>query len=732
MQVTKNKVLLFTILGLLIPFFLYAQPSGKGISSVTEEDASPETFPWQIKFPNTSVTDNNDGTVSIDFGATGDITSVGDVTSGAAFDGTQGTTLTFNNAGGDGILLYNGEFSFDKNLGIGTTNPTQALDVSGTIAGTTITGANVTSGADPGHTHGSSSITEADPLAILTTGTRSLSGDWDNGDFDISTLGNIGIGNTNPLVLLDTTTSPSGGLKVLASGRVGIGTTAPGYELEVIGDISNTGDIYTGDNYQVVNNMGALGNLGVGTTDPTLKVDVRGAGTSVFGFTGGSMGIGNTAPQGMLDVSATTPGLGLIVTSGNRVGIGTTNPSQKLEIVGNLIVSGTGTFNILSITNPIDISGQTNLSGDTENVLTGDALSIGAAITRDTEWNGLDFLVGTATGTLSGEIVAGTAPGGSLGGTWASPTIDDLFLLNTGDIGGGTYTFTGNVSTLGNVGIGNTNPLVLLDTGTSPNAGLKVLASGYTGIGTTEPGATLHLRASNAGAVTDHSSAVLILEKGANPILQFQSANTQSAVGIVWGDPEDNDVGRIVYDHTTNKFSLWTAGSQNMVLDSSGNVGIGTTNPTGSFQVGTSPSAPILFVDGANVGIGKTAPAQKLDVAGLIKTTDTLPLSRLNILNVATGTIPGSTLSFTKQFTLDKMMAQNTGGTNAIFTLYGSPASGTGPYYNLSVGQTSTTSVLNVTSFTGGTVPANHLMLVDINSVSGTVPGMRLEVWGHE
>ena len=227
MQVTKNKVLLFTILGLTIPFFLYAQPSGKGISSVTEEDASPETFPWQIKFPNTSVTDNNDGTVSIDFGATGDITSVGDVTSGVAFDGTQGTTLTFNNAGGDGALLYNGEFSFDKNLGIGTTNPTQALDVSGTINATTITGANVTSGADPGHTHGSSSITEADPLAILATGTRSLSGDWDNGDFDISTLGNIGIGNTNPLVLLDTTTSPRGGLKVLASGRGGIGTNTP-------------------------------------------------------------------------------------------------------------------------------------------------------------------------------------------------------------------------------------------------------------------------------------------------------------------------------------------------------------------------------------------------------------------------------------------------------------------------------------------------------------------------
>lgn len=38
----------------------------------------------------------------------------------------------------------------------------------------------------------------------------------------------------------------------------------------------------------------------------------------------------------------------------------------------------------------------------------------------------LDYLVGTATGSLSGEIVAGTTPGGELGGTWASPTVDEV------------------------------------------------------------------------------------------------------------------------------------------------------------------------------------------------------------------------------------------------------------------------------------------------------------------
>lgn len=36
-----------------------------------------------------------------------------------------------------------------------------------------------------------------------------------------------------------------------------------------------------------------------------------------------------------------------------------------------------------------------------------------------------DYLVGTANGGLSAEIVVGTSPGGELGGTWGTPTLDD-------------------------------------------------------------------------------------------------------------------------------------------------------------------------------------------------------------------------------------------------------------------------------------------------------------------
>ena len=51
--------------------------------------------------------------------------------------------------------------------------------------------------------------------------------------------------------------------------------------------------------------------------------------------------------------------------------------------------------------------------------------------------------------TLTGSEMnfdGGATPAGSLGGTWASPTIDDLFLLNNGDIGTGVYDFGGATS----------------------------------------------------------------------------------------------------------------------------------------------------------------------------------------------------------------------------------------------------------------------------------------------
>jgi hypothetical protein len=54
-------------------------------------------------------------------------------------------------------------------------------------------------------------------------------------------------------------------------------------------------------------------------------------------------------------------------------------------------------------------------------ILQGDVADIEADVTA---LQGIDYLVGTATAVLSSEIVVGTTPGGELGNTWASPTVD--------------------------------------------------------------------------------------------------------------------------------------------------------------------------------------------------------------------------------------------------------------------------------------------------------------------
>ncbi len=56
----------------------------------------------------------------------GDITSVGDCADGACFDGTQGTTLTFNNASGDQTLAFDNtlqDFSFSDDLQLVNAHP---------------------------------------------------------------------------------------------------------------------------------------------------------------------------------------------------------------------------------------------------------------------------------------------------------------------------------------------------------------------------------------------------------------------------------------------------------------------------------------------------------------------------------------------------------------------------------------------------------------------------------
>jgi len=140
----------------------------------------------------------------------------------------------------------------------------------------------------------------------------------------------------------------------------------------------------------------------------------------------------------------------------------------------------------------------------------------------------VNYLVGTADATLSAEIVVGTTPGGELGNTWASPTIDsthsgsahhtlytdaeavsavvtaDDYLVNdANDITSGGITFGTNATAINSDGSAvfneqgaNVDFRIEGDT----NSELFVVDGGLdmVGIGTLVPATTLHVR----GAIT--------------------------------------------------------------------------------------------------------------------------------------------------------------------------------------------------------------------------------------
>ena len=105
-------------------------------------------------------------------------------------------------------------------------------------------------------------------------------------------------------------------------------------------------------------------------------------------------------------------------------------------------------------------------------------------------------------------------------------------------------------------------------------------SDGNVGIGTADPDGKPHIHTATAGSVTAVAGAdELVLENSTNVGLSLLCPN--SAVGnIFFGDPEDNDIGRIKYTHASNKMGFFTNAAEVMTILSSGDVGIGTTSPS--------------------------------------------------------------------------------------------------------------------------------------------------------
>jgi hypothetical protein len=265
-----------------------------------------------------------------------------------------------------------------------------------------------------------------------------------------------------------------------------------------------------------------------------------------------------------------------VISSGN-VGIGVTSPGSPLEIAAESTNVGNTLLSIgNAILNPNTRDSWIKMYGSQATVDKTFAVGnmygkfvvnyLGTRATNPESGGTKMFAVDGSTGNVG---IGTTNPGTKLdvlvGGT-NHIQLGASALGSTGDYIGGLY-YSSNKLLMESFLVGTGYQDILL----SPNGG-------NVGIGTTSPLAKTHIKASNAGG-DSAASGTLIVEQGSSPSIQLLSANSQTQT-IKFADPQSSQIGRISYSHPNDAMFFVTNGSEQVRIDSSGNVGIGTDNPT--------------------------------------------------------------------------------------------------------------------------------------------------------
>ena len=467
-----------------------------------------------------------------------------------------------------------------------------------------------------------------------------------------------------------------------------------------------------------ITNAGAVG---IGTSSPARKFVVRdsGAQMSLLSDTDGSsvINFGDTADDnaGRIHYNNDTDAMFIrtatvdritILSSGN-VGIGTTSPSEKLEVSGgHLKVTNAGNANIYINANAVGSDATIYFEEDD---------GIKAKIQHDASNDSMLFTDGAYTDTMtlkSAKVGIGTTnPTAPLdvhgmlrvqessntafySGNYVRVFSDQSYgFRNSGGTTKAQISMNGNsYFNGGNVGIGTASPgynfqvvgsgdtIASVVAGNSSVAGFNMGSSGTPadgGIRYDNSADKLIFRAGNAtkaelsstGALTLNSAYTFPTADGsANQVLKTDgSGNLTFATvagasgGTSISDSDGDTKIQVEESSDEDKIRFDTAGTQRMLLDNTGNVGIGTNTPgykldvggsvrfsgsaslvgtlqsySGAFNVkniaqdqdlnlqvndgGTNTTALTVQGTTANVGIGTSSPGTKLDVTTVANT----------------------------------------------------------------------------------------------------------------
>jgi hypothetical protein len=655
---------------------------------------------------------------------------------------TTTTGITMNV--GTGNFVLNGVAASTYTLGAATTTGT--ITIGGTAQSGTIT-------------LGSSSATN---IVNLGTGTGATTVNIGTGITNAKTV-NIASGAVaNTVVLGSTTTSSTttiqggtGHIRLLG-GNVGISTTAPAHRLDVSAAGAGTLAVARLQNTQTAAlNTGAQLLFAANRTTGGL--------TNLAGISGLITDINNTAYKGALVFSTAdnaAPAEKMRLAHNGNLGLGTTNPGYKLE------VTGTGYFSsALSLGTQATTTAHA-VRADRQ-ILSGNGLQGGANLTSDPtlsinsptcsgtdklQWTGTAFVCAADVGfnnpmTTAGDIIYGGATGtptrlpGSTENAYVLKYntatnipywgVDDTgTALAAGTLLGQTVywndtswattnnLFNNNV----NVGIGTTAPLQKLhvagDINVSAGSGIRINNTATAGHFLRGDGTRFVSSAIQAGDLPGDFSGfanptavigLTAINGTATTAMRSDAAPALSqAIAPTWTG---------IHSFTANTFFPGSG-----IWNTSGNVGIGTTNPTSKLLVGGTTTSTGLITGQAGLTITGGAvnlnASSNFDVnlaTGTSTGTINLGGTAAQAINIGSGaaakaitlgnttTTTGITMNVgTGNFVLNGVAASTytlgAATTTGTITIGGTAQSGT-----ITLGSSSATNIVNLGTGTGAT-----------------------------
>ena len=426
----------------------------------------------------------------------------------------------------------------------------------------------------------------------FTGGNLSLSGDLKvAGTLTTVNITSTNLVNTNVsagVVVASTLLSATGNSNTIGSifttgGNVGIGTTNPSFKLDVAGSFRL--------------NSTAVQNFVIGSTSGTTNNSmylVSSHGNLQIGIAGGAGSFNNSSIAGdvvirssknlMLQSGELSPNL-YIATSGN-IGIGTTAPGTTLDVSGTIRASTSITTGALFSTNLTSTNVvATNVSAGTLNLSTG-LTTATARMSNLTVTNISSNNITVADNYNVGAIQLGS----TINSTTSNINLYGPFTDGYGyiQVGSATNTTSANLR------------LTRWGTNNATIANFQVYSQtsaflgGNVGIGTTAPGATLDvsgtIRASGTISATTITGGNLSLSGNiallpGNRITTTltdnftYSSNVVPHYGLMWATDVGSADGPMAYLTGYGGIRFFTLGAPRMLINASGNVGIGTTSP---------------------------------------------------------------------------------------------------------------------------------------------------------